>query len=181
MAKSKKKTTKKPPKTPTSSLHWQHYQASQTLFWLFHTWLPQRLAFVHLFLSLYHWHQQTNLCAVLRNRVEQEIRNECMWRPWPRVGDTGHRGFLHLFLFEGTLVNSGTLSSFSLSDRFFEQKKHSETPISQNTSPESKRCRCHGSGKRRRRTAGYRVVLFATATTDALCGLCEYFCVDECV
>lgn len=67
------------------------------------------------------------------------------------------QGFLNVFLFEGTLVISGTPRSFSLSDQFFLQENHSEPHISQNTSPGMKGRRCHSSGKERRRIAVYRV------------------------
>lgn len=79
------------------------------------------------------------------------------------------QGFLNVFLFEGTLVISGTPWSFSLSEPFFLQENHSEPHISQNTSPGLKRRRCHSSGKKRRRIAVYRVAPSAAA----LCCMCE--------
>lgn len=125
------------------------------------TWLPQPLAFVHLFLSLYRCRQQINLCTGFGK--ENGVREEEM----SGRRDRGlvwvireRQGFLNVFLFEGTLVISGTPRSFSLSDQFFLQ---SRLHFSQNTSPGLKRRRCHGSAKKRRQIAVYRV---------ALCGMC---------
>lgn len=135
--------------------------------------LHQRLAFVHLFLSLYHCRQQINLCVGFGKqngaREEEMSGRRDRGLVW---AIREHQGFLNMFLFEGTLVISGTPRSFSLSDQFFLQEKHSEPHISQNTSPGMKGRRCHSSGKKRRRIAVYRVAP-SVAAAAALCCVCE--------
>lgn len=135
--------------------------------------LHQRLAFVHLFLSLYRCRQQINLCAGFGKQngaTEEEMSGRrdrgLVWAIRER------QGFLNVFLFEGTLVISGTPRSFSLSDQFFLQENHSEPHISQNTSPGMKGRRCHSSGKKRRRIAVYRVAP-SVAAAAAVCCMCE--------